>query len=547
MALVPSSLTLALGFSNRILIWIMVITLLPVVSALALYLYNTPSSLKDSRRRHLPPGPRGLPFVGNLLDLADTEKVREKAIEWHRRYGEIFYTKIGGADYVWLSSPRAVRELMDRKSAIYSSRAPSPMAADTVSGGQRQLFMPYGPQWRQLRKYSHALLNAASAIKYQPIQDFESKQLMTELLDTPENFYMHNRRYSASVIVKLTYGYRLPSWDHPLVKRIYQVLDNFTHVSAPGAYLVDSFPSLTKLPQCLFGNWRSVGRKMFEHDSQVYLDLWNNLKQQVADGTAEECFCKDFLVNDPRKSGIDDLQAAYTCGGLIEAGSETTGTTLNNFLLCMVLHPEVVKRAQEEIDKVIGKDRLPAWQDEEKLPYVRALVKEVLRWRPVNKFGMPHATSEDDWYRGYFIPSGSVIMLNWWAIHMDESLHKDPRAFEPARYLDKPLPAADYINISDPYQRDHFTYGAGRRVCPGVHVAERSLYINIVRTLWGFDIRKAEDEHGGVIEPETEMVPGFLSVPKPFAASITPRSPQHEKVIREAFRQAQEHGIKFET
>lgn len=372
--------------------------------------------MQDSRRRHLPPGPKGLPFIGNLLDLADTEKVREKAIEWHRQHGEIFYTKIGGADYIWLSSPHVIKELMDKRSAIYSSRAPSPMAADTVSGKQRQLFMVYGPQWRQLRKYSHALLNATSAIKYQPIQDFESKQLMAELLDTPEDFYMHNRRYSASVIMKLTYGHRLPSWDHPMMKRIYQVLDNFTNVSAPGALLVDSFPSLAKLPQGLLGNWRTKGQKMFEHDSKVYLDLWNNLKKEVENGTAEECFCKDFLVNDPAKVGINDLQAAYTCGGLIEAGSETTGTTLNNFLLCMVLHPEAVTQAQKELDEVIGPHRLPTWEDEKNLPYVRALIKEVLRWRPVNKFGMPHATSEDDWYNGYFIPKGSVVMLNWWYV-----------------------------------------------------------------------------------------------------------------------------------
>jgi cytochrome P450 len=80
----------------------------------------------------------------------------------------------------------------------------------------------------------------------------------------------------------------------------------------------------------------------------------------------------------------------------------------------MVLFSEVQKKAQEELDRVVGEDRLPAWEDEENLPYVRGLIKEVLRWRPVNKFGMPHATSEDDWYEGYFIPKGSVTILNWW-------------------------------------------------------------------------------------------------------------------------------------
>jgi len=128
---------------------------------------------------------------------------------------------------------------------------------------------------------------------------------------------------------------------------------------------------------------------------------------------------------------------------------------------------------------------------------------------------------------------------------MNPDLHKDPESFQPERYLDKPLSAAEYINSNDPYERDHFTYGAGRRVCPGVHVAERSLYINIVRTLWGFDIRKKRDDNGREIEPEMGMIRGFLSVPKPFECEVSPRSAQHVRVIRESFREAEKNGIDF--
>lgn len=274
--------------------------------------------MQDNRRRHLPPGPPGLPFIGNLLDLADSDLVRGKVHNWAQQYGEIFYTKIGGTDYVWLSSPKVIKDLMDKKSAIYSSRPPLPLAQDVASAGRRQLFMPYGPQWRSLRKTSHALLNAATAIKYQPIQDYESKQMMVELLDSPAQFYQHSRRYSASVIMLVTYGYRLPSWEHPLMKKIYTVLDNLTEMTAPGAHAVDSFPSLTFLPQMLLGNWRKFGKRVFDHDSKVYLDLWENLKKEVDDGTAKNCFCKSFYQNNPAKQGIDDLLAAYTCGGLVE-------------------------------------------------------------------------------------------------------------------------------------------------------------------------------------------------------------------------------------
>lgn len=274
--------------------------------------------------------------------------------------------------------------------------------------------MPYGPRWRSVRKHSHALLNLSTSTNYQMIQDFESKVLLKELLQDPNDFMDINRRYSASVIMRVTYGYRIPSWDDPLIKRIYSVLDRFTEMTSPGAWAIESFPSLTWVPQALMGNWRSYGQRVFEQDSAVYVDLWNRLKQETDAGIAKDCFTKTFYLNDPAKAGIDDLAAAYTCGGLIEAGSETTGTTLNNFMLCMVLFPEVQKRAQEELDCVVGSERLPQWEDEANLPYVRSVIKEVMRWRPVNKFGMPHATSEDDWYEGMFIPKGSVVVLNWW-------------------------------------------------------------------------------------------------------------------------------------
>ncbi|KAJ4365626.1 hypothetical protein N0V83_008246 [Neocucurbitaria cava] len=498
------------------------------------------TSLIDPRRRKLPPGPKGLPFVGNLFDFADTEAQRSKVIDWHKQYGDVFYTKIGGTDYIWLSSPKAVKDLMDKRSSIYSSRSSAPLAQDVASAGRRQLFMPYGPRWRSIRKHSHDLLNLRASVKYQPVQDYESKVLLKELMESPDDFLLINRRYSASVIMLVTYGYRIPSFDDPLIKRIYGVLDRFTDMTAPGAHAIDSFPSLASLPQWMLGNWRSFGQNIFKEDSAVYLDLWNRLKRETDAGTARDCFTKTFYLNDPAKSGIDDLAAAYTCGGLIEAGSETTGTTLNNFVLCMVVFPEAQKKAQEELDRVVGYDRLPTWEDEDKLPYVRGLIKEVLRWRPVNKFGMPHATSEDDWYEGYFIPKGSVAVLNWWAIHYDPDHYSDPAAFDPSRFLSHTASAAHYMNSADPNDRDHFTYGAGRRACPGIHVAERSLFINVARVLWGFNLNKKKG-----VEVTTEMMPGFFSVPKAFECDIKPRSERHAELMKRESERAEKEGLNF--
>ncbi|KAH9880072.1 hypothetical protein J1614_002098, partial [Plenodomus biglobosus] len=533
--------TLPVLTSENILSKLSILLSVPVFLVLTIYFIIVPNSLKDSRRRKLPPGPKGLPFVGNLFEFADTETQRDKVIAWYKQFGDIFYTKLGGTDYIWLSSPTAVRDLMDKRSSIYSSRAPSPLAQDVASAGRRQLFMPYGPRWRSIRKHSHTLLNLTASVKYQPVQDFESKVLLKELLESPDEFLSINRRYSASVIMLVTYGYRIPSWDDPLIKRIYGVLERFGEMTAPGAYAIESFPSLSWLPQRLLGNWRTHGEEIFAQDSAVYLDLWNTLKRETDAGTARDCFTKTFYLNDPAKSGIDDLAAAYTCGGLIEAGSETTGTTLNNFMLCMVIFPEAQRKAQEELDRIVGRDRLPCWEDEDDLPYVRGLIKEVLRWRPVNKLGMQHAASEDDWYQGYFIPKGAVVVLNWWAIHYDEKIWPNPTAFDPQRYIKHTASAAHYMNAADPGERDHFSYGAGRRACPGVHVAERSLFINVSRVLWGFDIRKKVGKDGKEVEVTDKMMPGFFSVPEPFECDIKPRSAKHAEMMLKAGSEAEEN------
>ena len=159
----------------------------------------------------------------------------------------------------------------------------------------------------------------------------------------------------------------------------------------------------------------------------------------------------------------------------------------------MVTYPEVQKRAQAELDAVVGRSRTPTFADLPHLPYIRAMVKEALRWRPVDPVGLPHLSTEDDWYEGMFIPKGTIVIANVWHLNRDPELYGvDAEHFNPARFLDTPCPP-------ETKEEGHVTYGFGRRVCLGKHVANNSLFIDLAVTLWACNIEPAKDARGNVI------------------------------------------------
>lgn len=151
----------------------------------------------------------------------------------------------------------------------------------------------------------------------------------------------------------------------------------------------------------------------------------------------------------------------------------------------------------------------------------------------------------DDWYKGYFIPKGAAIVVNWWAI--DAVRWKDADVFNPSRFLNDPYSSAEAVNLADANLRHHFTYGSGRRICPGMHVAQHSLFINMARTLWAFNIKKATGKDGKPVEVSPANVePGFVLVPKRFPAVFEVRSEKHAAIVEQTWAEAEKEGLIFE-
>ena len=237
----------------------------------------------------------------------------------------------------------------------------------------------------------------------------------------------------------------------------------------------------------------------------------------------------------------------------------------------MVIFPKVAKDAQEELDRVCG-DRMPDLNDVPNLPYIRACAKESLRWMPGFMLGVPHAVTQDDTYMGYHIPAASIVIINVWcvilaqvtylkatclyyswgrsfadcciscpyrAVHNDPKRHPNPRQFDPMRYIGDEQTSIDAANNPDGTKRDHFVFGAGRRKCQGMHIADRSLFLAIARLLWAFNFQRAVDRKTGqeIIPDMDDMVEGVMMLPKPFEAKVSPRSTYKAKCVREEWSQ----------
>ena len=162
--------------------------------------------------------------------------------------------------------------------------------------------------------------------------------------------------------------------------------------------------------------------------------------------------------------------------------------------LAMVAYPETQARAHAELDAVVGRARLPTFADYPNLPYIRAMVKEALRWRPVGPLGVPHGSTEDDWYEGMFIPKGTICLANIWHMNRDpEFFPKNADRFDPTRYLEVNEDIAPGTSYKE---QGHFSFGFGRRSCVARHMANNTLFINFAVILCTTKLERKKDSSG---------------------------------------------------
>ncbi|KAH9167491.1 cytochrome P450 [Lactarius sanguifluus] len=477
--------------------------------------------------RNLPPGPKGLPLVGNVLRAADNHWLASP--QRKDDYGDLMYLSAFGRGILVVSSQRVAVDLLEKRSNIYSDRPQSISLNEFLTESLLFGFTGYGDLWRRLRRPAVEGFSKLVVRDFYPIQSREAIMLALSLIKSPP-MKKHFQRHAWSIILSI--NYHLPpveSEDDPVILGIVDHVLRVSHELEPGARLVEYFPWMRYIPNKL-AKWKRDAQYWFIQDSLRYERLLGKVADDLAKGIDQPSFGATLIKN-REKYRLSEREQAWLVGSMLVAGGETTSTTLHWWLLALLVHPEVQVRAHAELDEVVGNARPPTFADLPSLPYIRAMVKEALRWSPAIPFGVPHASSADDWYEGMFIPKGTIVLPNVNLINSDSTVFgSDSASFNPARYLDE---KGQVKPLMDGREDGHVSFGYGRRVCPGKHVAEGTLGIDFATLLWALRFERPEGAEGE-LDVHTLVHTGIGTDPVPFECKAVPRFAEAETFLKEA-------------
>ncbi|XP_043700478.1 flavonoid 3'-monooxygenase-like [Telopea speciosissima] len=470
----------------------------------------------------LPPGPRGLPLVGNLPFLEpDLHRCFAKLAQI---YGPIMKLQLGPKLCVVLTSPSLAREVLKVHDAIFANRDPPLVAATMTYGGIDIVWSPNGPQWRMMRRvFAHEMMSNKSLEACYNLRRQEVVQMVKEVytkIGSPINIGEVMFLTMANLILSMLWGGTLQGDEKSSIGREIQKVMRETIDLAAKPNISDFFPILASFD--IQGIERKA-KKLLSRMNHIIdpvinqrLDQMDQKEEGDQQGADEKKERKDFLQyllelkqRDGKASLLTKIQLKVLLQDIIGAGTDTTSTTVEWAMAEMIQYPEVMRKAQDELEQVVGMDNIVEESHLPKLSYLNAVVKESHRLHPPLPLMFSHCPSMSCTIGGYTILKGTNVFVNVWAMHRDPNAWESPLTFLPERFL------SDSNNNYD-YKGTNFSYlpfGSGRRMCAGVPLAEKmSLYVlaSLLHTFkWklpdGVNLDLSE-EFGIVLKKKTPLV-----------------------------------------
>ncbi|KAJ7199555.1 cytochrome P450 [Mycena haematopus] len=445
-----------------------------------------------------PPGPRISVFgFGNGVAMPKTFQWFTYA-EWRKTYGDLIFLDIFQNPILVINSVQVARDLLEKKSAIYSSRPVRVMQRDVMGFNFLFTGMKYDSWYKQHRTMFQRHFQHNVIQKYQSLQQRHAHTFLRNMAHSPDALEHNIRRTTAAVVLEICYGIRVADAGDEYVALAGRALAGISLAGNFGTFCVDYFPLLKYVPTWLPGaKFKREGLKWRRLSSRLLNYAFDSVKQKLEDGCAEPSLMTTELESlfreAPKKSRTDERETIIknVSSTTYAAGSDTTLSALLTFVLAMVLNPDVQEKAWKELDRVVPKDRLPSFTDRDQLPYITCIAWESLRWQPAVNISPGHYLTELDEYGGYCIPKGTTCIANMWAMLQDPQHYPNPTRFDPDRYID-----ADSNRRKNVNSNPEIAFGFGRRMCPGRFLALDTLWIMIALTLYCYRISKAVDIRG---------------------------------------------------
>ncbi|NXU57845.1 CP1A4 protein, partial [Turnix velox] len=446
--------------------------------------HDVPKGLKR------PPGPRGLPILGNVLELRkDPHLVLTKMSQ---KYGDIMEIRIGTRPVVVLSGLETIKQALVKQGEEFMGR-PDLYSFQYISGGQSLAFSPdSGEVWRARRKLAQNALKTFSIAPSLTSSDSclleehaskEAEYLVTKFLEvmkTEKSFdpYRYVVVSVANVICAICFGKRYDHNDQELVNLV-DLSNEFGEAAASGNP-ADFIPMLRYLPSCSMEIFKDVNRRFDLFVQNIVQEHYTSFdKEHIRDVTDSLIdHCQDNKVVEDAQVPLSDKKIIGIVNDLFGAGFDTVTTAISWGLLYVTLYPHIQKKIQEELDQVIGQERRPRLSDRGKLPYTEAFILETFRHSSFLPFTIPHSTTKATMLNGYYIPKDTCVFINQWQVNHDKKLWQDPSAFKPERFLN-----AAGTEVSRTESDKVLTFGLGKRRCLGETIGRWEVFLFLATLL----------------------------------------------------------------
>ncbi|KAM7204731.1 cytochrome P450 1A2 [Naviculisporaceae sp. PSN 640] len=485
------------------------------------------------RKLPLPPGPPSRFLLGHYGVVPEDAAFKAYA-QWSKEYrNDVLFFETFGTKWIVLNSLESATELLDKRGSNYADR-PRFVMFEEMGWSPTLTWLRWGSKCQLHRKALQHPFTKSKATLFADKQRKEALIFCQGAIDQPANWVNSVRRFAVAIMLNISYGLDVDGPASPWIKMAEDSATAIGKAGAPGSTIMDHLPATRYLPDWL----PFMERLRYAHTWRFAIENITRLPFEASMRKMTKSLDRKFFIHNrlsiyqeniqkgvPNEFSIEDIKGAAAT--IVIAGNDTITSTLMLFVLYLMQNPEAQRKGQEEVDRVVGKDRLPDWQDIPNLTYANLILQETYRMNPLSPLGIPHASIADDVYKGMFIPKGTTIYQNVWAMHHDETVYAEPFRFWPERYLPK-----EQGGRGEPFPVGNF--GFGRRICLGRNLAENSLLIVLSTMLSTMNIGWPLGADGKPKQFEPEWSFRGQATVFPFEASVTSRSERSKEMLDEA-------------